>query len=226
MNEFAGQKFPGEFTYQVVEPNKSIKINLEDFFWKDFIKIFEELNKTKLIYKGTNKGENGNTKMSCSLMCHHQFKAGEKKYTVDSININSQARKKKIGCPFEIKICIEKSFPGILNLVFVDNSHSHQIIAHALTFIKIGNETIEKINTLFENSHSPASARHEIEKKAQLQDLADRSIYPRPQDYYRLYYKWLNGKYGEENGENMFLKLRENIENYQNGKIFYNGIYY
>ena len=214
---------PDNYTYKTsnINPNQ-LFIDIENSNWEYFLRDFEQKNQIKMVLK-TYKKENSKTFLNRTLMCHHGFKSGQKKYEVEETDVMGSSRKKKIDCPFSIKLAIEKSSLNKLIVEILMNEHNHEINSHSLSFIRINDEVLAKINSLFESQHSPAAVKEQIEKDANIQELSDRSRYPRTLDYYRLYYKWIEERFGAENGGEMFEKLREKINLYKGGSVFYNG---
>ena len=98
--------------------------------------------------------------------------------------------------------------------------HNHSLESdHAKSFEKISPSTIETIYGHFDSKKNVKETL-EILKKNQNACSPGRSLIPRIEDVYRLYYKWLNKNYGGENGPEMFRKLKEKADSY-NGKVFF-----
>lgn len=93
--------------------------------------------------------------------------------------------------------------------------------AHTLSFRDVSTETKKELTDLFEMGHNASSARHaheqrllyEVDENKQAM-LADRAHNPNPQDVCRLYSKWRQGNYGDDNGRGLFEKLQEAVDNY------------
>ena len=130
-------------------------------------------------------------------------------------------RKKKTHCLFEVLMKRSKKRKDILQIKS-SGSHNHPLNNVAHTFAKILPETKEKIFALYEDRKSPSEARKIIEKNFNPTETTDRSIFPRNNDYYTLFYKWQEYKYAKENGPAMFKKLKERLTDYD-GKFFYSG---
>ena len=118
-------------------------------------------------------------------------------------------------------------------------NHNHPLeSAHALTFRPISKNTKEKFNHYFELGHSASSARHYHIQKLQIENtadtlqqvLADRSINPNDGDVQQQFRTWREKNYGKDSGKEMFDKLEELIEKYNNenkdkgGKAFFTTI--
>ena len=112
--------------------------------------------------------------------------------------------------------------PKLLNLT-IWNQHNHDLTSvHTQSFKRILPDTVSKINRLFENKLLPIAVKKEIESTTDLSNIMDRSINPSKSDIYRLNYKYIESRYGAENGPSMFHKLEEFVSNFKNGRIFYN----
>ena len=89
-------------------------------------------------------------------------------------------------------------------------------------------ETKQAFYSLFEVGHSPSSARHvreqalyiqaESETDAQL-SLADRAHNPMVQDICRLFIKWKEASYGNDDGKELFQKLQEHVDKYNRDNL-------
>lgn len=96
----------------------------------------------------------------------------------------------------------------------IKNSHNHTLENIARSFAKISQETKATVFKIYEDKKSPSQAKKIMEKNLDPLQTINRRIFPRNNDYYRLYYRWLVGRFGEQNGEEMWAKLDEMTKNY------------
>jgi len=152
--------------------------------------------------------------------------------------LTGESRNKKTQCSSRLTLTIQiptkkqrimasKSKPyllthtAVLSLEFV---HNHPITSgHALSFRDIAESSKENFHKLFENGHSPSSARHAHEQTLYLESntemdaqetLADRAKNPLLSDICRLFTKWRETNYGADDGKELFEKLQEKIDEY------------
>ena len=102
--------------------------------------------------------------------------------------------------------------------------HNHPITsAHALSFRDVSDETKQALYNLFEMGHSPSSARHAHQQTLYMQAdteadaqsrLADRCHNPLVQDICRLFTKWRETNYGKDDGEELFQKLQDKVDEF------------
>ena len=103
-------------------------------------------------------------------------------------------------------------------------NHNHPVkAAHTLSFRDVSTETKKEMTDLFEMGHNASSARHAHEQRLLCEaevnkqvTLADWAQNPNPQDVCRLYSKWRLGSYGDDNGKDLFEKLQQAVDNYNN----------
>ena len=200
------------YIYEIGICERKFAISEKDAY-KNFLDQLSNINNLNLILfrspYSTKKYET-----VTSYICHHgNAKRGELKQA----NFLSN-RSKKIECKFKILVEI-----GIDKANFtIFNEHNHSISsAHALSFAKISEDTIQKMHQLFDKKLTPSKAKKEIESGLSEMEKFNRSTNPTTQDIFRHFYKWKIAKYGESNGPKMFELLEEHIRKYENGHVFY-----
>ena len=190
--------------------------------WEKLFQQIIKLNKWELCAKRSSKAEKTKEQLLEYFICHHGFRPNyQNVYTIEDSDIQNSMRKKKTNCPFEICLYNYKKNPLVVT-ISVHNEHNHPLDNAARTFAKISNDTKNKIYSLFEDKKTPSQARKIHERNMSPLDTIDRSMYPRRNDYYRLYYSWLHGRYGAENGPEMWAKLQEAVSKYE-GKCYFSG---
>ncbi len=178
--------------------------------------------------------------------CQHFRKKLSEKQTVKSALAQSKkarrpltamVRDKKTQCPSNLILTVQvptkkqrlaaESKPHLIThnaVLKLQFTHNHPITsAHVLSFRDILEETKQAFFTLFDNGHSPSSARHAHEQALYLQAtsemnaqkiLADRANNPLLQDICRLFTKWRELNYGKDDGKELFQQLQEKVDEY------------
>ena len=205
-------KLPDGFLYKLVNAEEFIVNSPE---WKIFCDEFKKASKTNLVLKYSIPAPNSIKNLNATFICHHGFRASSEKYQID--NINDGIRKKKNGCPWEMRVMLLKRDPDN-TIIKIKHRHNHDLTGHAETFLKISAETLGFINAKFSDGITPLEV-HNILKK----ETMNRSSIPLKADIYRLFYKHRNEKFGAENGPKMWEKLKIELSQYS-GKFYLNGI--
>lgn len=217
-------QFPEEFCHLNVKADQKGNVQYDVEIkstseWIKYIDSFKKLNKIELVYKHSKKASNTVSELLCTLICHHGNRENLDPETKEIIN---STRSKKNNCPFEMKLQIKQILPEIL-MINCSNDHNHSVdTAHSNSFLKISDNTLEIIENAFKNKMSPIKIKQKLECNLKFTERLNRSLNPTKSDLYRLYYKWINRNFGEQNGPDMFEKLKQKASEID-GNYFYSG---
>ncbi len=166
--------------------------------------------------------------------CQHKRKKSKNRRPLSEVTNtiaahSARRRDKKTDCETTLIVKLHKQpaprGPRHLCEVNLTWKHNHSIkSAHALTFKPMSTATIAEFHIMFQQGHSPSSAKHLhdlnliTEHENGLPELervrADRAVNPNLQDVYYLFRKWREQNNGKPNGKEMFDRLEEMVKKY------------
>lgn len=139
-------------------------------------------------------------------------------------------RDKNTDCPTALSVTLMSPEQNLKHnqhpcKVKLHYSHNHPLYSgQVLSFRPVSAAAKDAYHQLFQCGNSASSARNEYVMQLQLEHddndhdlqraLADRSINPNVQDVQRLFRQWREFSIGPENGDKMFERLEDEVNNY------------
>ena len=223
------QKFCGAST---INFEVYVRVNLDDHNEvKQWVEALSE--KTKCTYRVTRTYKPSMKKVTFKIDMHCQHfrkQLTNKQLSAKKVKPKTMltgVKCKKTQCSSTLKITIHKPPKGKVqkyrgthkaHVKFIFH-HNHPIeSAHVLGFRPVAEATKVTYTQLFSSGHSASSAHHHYEEEVLKEQgqgsIADNAINPGVQWVHRFYREWRCNIFGEENGKELFDRLREEVRLY------------
>ncbi|XP_066923705.1 uncharacterized protein [Clytia hemisphaerica] len=159
--------------------------------------------------------------------CHFDTRYENTRDAESILRKDPSKRFKNTMCPFQISFKVIKcpSHSNASCQLTMTYEHNHPVNSlEALSFKRISEEILIEVQNLFEKGNTPSQAYQEFLRTLKLHcedqikfhlSKADRSKCPRRRDFNSLYIKFCKEKFGGKNGADMFEKLKERINQFE-----------
>ena len=195
--------------------------DLTKYNYKDWLAEYDAINNTCMRLKTIKSQTSGYFVQNYYRCQHNTRKWSPSKDPQRNLATNPTARVKNTNCPFQLVLKISTEGCTTIDIHW---EHNHSVCTlEASNFKDLSEETIAKVNNLFESGHTPSTARQQFLKDIRCdceddityhQRKADRSITPRRRDFSHLYSQFTKDKYGGKDKQ-MFAKLVERLKSYE-----------